>query len=206
MTPKAVITHRQTHPLDGRAWWGLAKGQTKRDMEASNRGKVHSLNDHRQALKVGGESGGRRVRDHRMRTRVLTFTMWRWYGPCWLSTRSRPPDSDLYLTRLTVPLCYMSTMLHYKRVPFALRVNDNDRYGNNLHCRLSAVLAHDVDDQMGLCWQCLTSYSSSVNTVSVRLTTPKGLQMSVRPTSPVQPTSPVRKPEMVLNCITDPPS
>ena len=26
--PRAVITHRQTHPVDGRAWWGLAEGQT----------------------------------------------------------------------------------------------------------------------------------------------------------------------------------
>ena len=75
MTPRAVITHRQTHPVDGRAWWGLAEGQTRRDMEAPNRGKVHSLNDHRPALKVGGGAGWRRVRDHRMRTRVLTFTM-----------------------------------------------------------------------------------------------------------------------------------
>ena len=151
MTPRAVSTHCQTHPVDGRAWWGLAEGQTKRDMEAPNRGKVHSLNDHRPALKVGGGAGWRRATDHRMRTRVLTFTMWRWSGPCWLSTRSRPPDSDLYLTRLTVPLCYMSTMLQYKTVPFASVMNDNDRYGKGLQCRLSAVLVHDVDDQMGLC-------------------------------------------------------
>ena len=60
-------------------------------------------------------------------------------------------NSDLYLTRLTVPLCYMSTMLHYKTVPFALPLNDNDRYRNGLQCQLSAILAHDVDDQMGLC-------------------------------------------------------
>ena len=74
-TPRAVTTHRQTHPVDGRAWWGLTEGQTKRDMEAPNRGKVHSLNDRRPALKVGGGAGWRRVTDHRMRTRVLTFTM-----------------------------------------------------------------------------------------------------------------------------------
>ena len=65
----------QTHPVDGRAWLGLAEGQTKRDMEAPNRGKVHSLNDRRPALRVGGGAGRRRVRDHRMRKRVLTFRM-----------------------------------------------------------------------------------------------------------------------------------
>ena len=75
LTPMAVTTHRQTHPVDGRAWRGLAEGQTKRDMEAPNRGKVHSLNDHRPVLKVGEGAGWRQVRDHRMRTRVLTFTM-----------------------------------------------------------------------------------------------------------------------------------
>ena len=75
MTPRAVTTHGRTHPVDGRAWWGLAEGQTKRDMEAPNRGTVHSLNDHRPALKVGGGAGWRRVRDHRRRTRVLTFTI-----------------------------------------------------------------------------------------------------------------------------------
>ena len=57
MAPRAVTTHRQTHPVDGRAWWGLAEGQTKRDMEAPDRGKVHSLKDHRPALKVGGGAG-----------------------------------------------------------------------------------------------------------------------------------------------------
>ena len=91
MTPRAVTTHRQTHPVVGRAWWGLEEGQTKRDMEARNRGK------------------------------------------------------------LTVPLSYMSTMLHDKTMPFASPVNDNDRKGNGLQYHLSAVLAHDVDDQMGLC-------------------------------------------------------
>ena len=75
MTPRDVTTYGRTHPVDGRAWWGLAEGQTRRDMEAPNRGKVHSLNDHRLALKVGGGVGLRRVRDHRMRTTVLTFTM-----------------------------------------------------------------------------------------------------------------------------------
>ena len=75
VTPRAVTTYGQTHPVDGRAWWGLAEGQTERDTEAPNRGKVHSLDDHRPALKVGGGAGWRRVRDHRMRTRVLTFTM-----------------------------------------------------------------------------------------------------------------------------------
>ena len=146
MTPTAVTTHRHTHPVDGRALWGLAEGQTKRDMEEPNRGKVQSLNDHRPALKVGGGAGWRRVRDHRMRTRVLTFTMRRWSGPCWLSTRSRPPNSDLYLTRLTVRLWYMSTMLHDKTVLFELLVNINSGYGNRLQCQLSAVLAHNGND------------------------------------------------------------
>ena len=44
----------------------------------------------------------------------------------------------------------MSTMLHDKTEPFASVVNDNDRYGNSLQCRLSAVLVLDVDDEMGL--------------------------------------------------------
>ena len=44
MTRRAVTTHRQTHPVDGREWLGLAEGKTKKDMEAPNRGKVHSLN------------------------------------------------------------------------------------------------------------------------------------------------------------------
>ena len=121
MNCRAVTTYGQTHSGGGGAWWGLADGQTKRDMEAPNRGKVHSLNDHRPALNVDRGAGWRRrFRDHRMRTRVLTFTMWRWSRPRWLSTRCRPPNSDLYLSRLTVPLCYMSTMLHEKTVPFAL--------------------------------------------------------------------------------------
>ena len=116
-------------------------------MEAPNWGKVHSLNDHRPALKVGGGAGWRRVTDHRMRATLLTFTIRRWSGPCWLSTRSRTPNSELYLTRLTVPLCYKSTMLHWKTMPFALRISDKDRHGNGLQCQLSAVLAHDVNDQ-----------------------------------------------------------
>ena len=74
MTLRAVTTHRQTHPVHGRAWWGLAKGQIKRDMEAPNRGKLYSLKDNRPALKVGEGAGWRRVRDHRMRTRLLSFT------------------------------------------------------------------------------------------------------------------------------------
>ena len=40
-------------------------------MKAPSRGKVHSLNDHRPALKVGEGVGLRQVRDPRMRTRVL---------------------------------------------------------------------------------------------------------------------------------------
>ena len=75
MTRRAMTTYGQTHPVDDRAWWGLAEGHTKRDMEAPNRGKVQSLNDYRPALKVDGGAGWRRDRDHRMRTRVLTFTM-----------------------------------------------------------------------------------------------------------------------------------
>ena len=75
MTRSAVTTYGQNHPVDDRAWWSLAEGQKKRDMEAPNRGKVHSLKEHRPALKVGGEAGWRRVRDHGLRTRVLTFTM-----------------------------------------------------------------------------------------------------------------------------------
>ena len=39
MTGRAVTTYGQTHPVDGRAWWDLAEGQTKRDMEAPNRGR-----------------------------------------------------------------------------------------------------------------------------------------------------------------------
>ena len=42
-------------------------------------------------------------------------------------------------------------MLHDKKVPFALAVNDNEGHGNGLQCQLSAVLAHDVNDQKGLC-------------------------------------------------------
>ena len=38
MTPGAVTTHGQAHPVDGRAWWDLAEGQSKRDMEAPDRG------------------------------------------------------------------------------------------------------------------------------------------------------------------------
>ena len=75
MTRRAGTTHSQTHPVDGGARWGLAEGQTKRHMEAPNRGMVHSLNDHCPALKVDGGAGWRRVGEHRMRTRVLTFTM-----------------------------------------------------------------------------------------------------------------------------------
>ena len=57
MTPMALTIHGQTHTVDGRARWGLAEGQTKREMEAPNRGKVHSLKDNRPALKVGGGAG-----------------------------------------------------------------------------------------------------------------------------------------------------
>ena len=139
MTSRAVTTYGLTNQVDGRAWWGLAEGQTKGDMEAPNRGKVHSLNDHRPALKAGGESRWRRVRDHRMRTRVLTFTMRKWSGPCRLSTMSRPPNSDLYLKRLTVPLFDMSTMLHYIIVPLALCVSANDRKGTG-----SSISPHSI--------------------------------------------------------------
>ena len=75
VTQRAVTTYGQTYPVDGRARRGLAEGQAKRPMEASNREKVHSLNDHRLCLKVGMGAGWRRVTDHRMRTRVLTCTM-----------------------------------------------------------------------------------------------------------------------------------
>ena len=75
MTRRAVTTYGQTHPVDGGAWWRLADGKTKRDMNASNRGVVNSLNDHRPALDVGGGAGWRRVIDYRMRTKVFTFTM-----------------------------------------------------------------------------------------------------------------------------------
>ena len=40
MTRRAVNTYGSTHAVDGRAWWGLAERQTKRDQEAPNRGKV----------------------------------------------------------------------------------------------------------------------------------------------------------------------
>ena len=151
MTRRAMTIYGQTHPVDGRAWWGRAEGQTERDMEGPDRGKLHSLNDHRPAIKVDGGAGWRRVRDHRMRMRVLTFTMLRWSGPCRLSTRSRPPKSGLYLTRHTVPLCYMSTMIHEKTVPFALPVTVNGGHGIGLQCQLSAVLPDGFDDEMGLC-------------------------------------------------------
>ena len=45
----------------------------------------------------------------------------------------------------------MSTMLHYKTVPFALMVDLNAKYGTGLECQLSAVLADDANNQMGLC-------------------------------------------------------
>ena len=57
------------------AWWGLAEGQNKRDMGVPNRGKLHSLNDHPPALELGGGAGRHRVRDHRMRTGLLSFTI-----------------------------------------------------------------------------------------------------------------------------------
>ena len=40
MTPRAVTTYGPTDLVDGRACWGLEEGQTEREMEASNGGKV----------------------------------------------------------------------------------------------------------------------------------------------------------------------
>ena len=73
MTCRAVTIYVQTHPVDGRAWLGLAEGQTNGDMKAPSGGTVHTRNDLRLGLEVRGGAGRRRVRDHIVRTMVHTL-------------------------------------------------------------------------------------------------------------------------------------